>query len=115
MATLIGQRIKRREDPRLLTGRGTFVDDLHPLPNIQHAAILRSPHAHARIRHVDVSKALALPGVAGVLTPADVLAMSDPFPVGVEAPVKYYATATDKVRFVGEPVCVVVAQNRYVA
>jgi 2-furoyl-CoA dehydrogenase large subunit len=115
MADLIGTRIKRREDPRLLTGKGTYVDDLRPLPNIQHAAVLRSPHAHARIRRVDVARALAVPGVAGVLTPDDVLAMSDPFPVGVEAPVKYYATATDKVRFVGEPVCVVVATDRYVA
>ena len=80
MADLIGMRIKRREDPRLLTGKGTYVDDLRPLPNIQHAAILRSPYAHARIRRVDVARALAVPGVAGILTPEDVLAMSDPFP-----------------------------------
>ena len=58
MADLIGMRIKRREDPRLLTGKGTFVDDLRPLPNIQHAAVLRSPYAHARIRRVDVARAL---------------------------------------------------------
>ncbi|HZU05754.1 MAG TPA: xanthine dehydrogenase family protein molybdopterin-binding subunit [Chloroflexota bacterium] len=115
MSKWIGARVKRLEDPRLLTGRGTYIDDLRPVPNIHHAAILRSPHAHARILRVDVSKALAMPGVVGVLTPQDVLELSDPFPVGVEAPVKYYATATDKVRFVGEPVCVVVARDRYIA
>jgi 2-furoyl-CoA dehydrogenase large subunit len=115
MPRWIGERIKRTEDPRLLTGRGTYVDDLRPLPVMHHAAILRSPHPHARIQRVDVEQALAVPGVIGVLTPEDVLAMSDPFPVGVEAPVQYYATATDKVRFVGEPICVVVATDRYVA
>lgn len=115
MPKWIGQPIKRAEDPRLLTGKGTYVDDLRPLPVLYHAAILRSPHAHARIRSVNIERALAVPGVVGILTPQDVLEMSDPFPVGVETPVRYYATATDKVRFVGEPICVVVAKDRYIA
>ena len=59
---LVGQRVKRLEDPDLLSGRGQFVDDLH-LPNMVHAAFLRSPFAHARITAIDVSKAASMPGV----------------------------------------------------
>ena len=114
MAQWVGQPLKRIEDPRLLTGRGIFVADL-PLREPYAAAILRSPHAHARIRSIDVSAALAAPGVAGVITGADVLAHTKPFAVGVDAPVKYYCLATDKARFVGEPVAVVVARDRYLA
>src|ERR1700719_2282263 len=107
MAPWIGQPLKRVEDPRLLTGRGVFVADL-PLKNPYAAAILRSPHAHARIRSIDPTAALSAPGVAGVITGADVLAHTQPFAVGVEAPVKYYCLATDKARFVGEPMPAVV-------
>jgi 2-furoyl-CoA dehydrogenase large subunit len=110
----IGKRVKRIEDPRLLTGRGTFMDDL-TFSNLHHAAILRSPHAHARIVRVDASEALRLPGVRGVLLPEDVGRMARPFGVGTTVPVKYYATAVDKARFVGEPVAVVVARSRYAA
>ncbi|MBI3092102.1 MAG: xanthine dehydrogenase family protein molybdopterin-binding subunit [Candidatus Tectomicrobia bacterium] len=110
----VGQPMKRLEDPRLLTGRGQYVDDL-PLPNVRHLAILRSPHAHARIKRVDASRALAAPGVLGAITPEDVLRMTRPFGLGVAAPLKYYCTATDKARFVGEPVAAIVASNRYLA
>ena len=110
----VGQPIKRREDPRLLTGRGTFVDDI-TLPNMHHAAILRSPRAHARIVSYDTHEALNHPGVLTVLTGEEVGQMSKPFPVGVTAPFKYYSAAVGKVRYVGEPVAVVVASDRYVA
>jgi 2-furoyl-CoA dehydrogenase large subunit len=60
----IGQPVKRVEDARLLSGRGSFIDDLTPCPNVHHAAIVRSPHAHARILGYDVSAALAMEGVA---------------------------------------------------
>jgi 2-furoyl-CoA dehydrogenase large subunit len=114
MTKWVGQPIKRAEDPRLLTGRGAFVADL-PLKEPYAAAILRSPHAHARIRSIDASAACRSPGVAGVVTGSDALKYTQPFAVGVEAPVKYYCVATDKVRFVGEPVAVVVARDRYIA
>jgi len=111
----IGQPVKRVEDARLLTGRGTFIDDHPPVANVHHAAIVRSPHAHARITGWDLAAALAMPGVVGVITGADVAKACKPFGVGVTAPVHYYPSATDKVRFVGEPVAVVVARDRYLA
>jgi 2-furoyl-CoA dehydrogenase large subunit len=112
--TWIGKSMKRKEDLRLLTGRGCFMDDIR-LPNMKHAAILRSPYPHAWIRGIDVSQVLQSPGVIGVLTGENVAKMSQPFPVGVSVPPKYYSCAVDKVRFVGEPVAVVVADDRYLA
>jgi 2-furoyl-CoA dehydrogenase large subunit len=111
----IGKPVRRVEDARLLTGRGTYIDDHPPVANVFHAAIVRSPHAHARILGYDCSAARAVDGVAGVITGADVLKHTKPFSVGVTAPVHYYCAATDKARFVGEPVAVVVARNRYIA
>jgi 2-furoyl-CoA dehydrogenase large subunit len=111
----IGRPLKRVEDARLLTGRGTFIDDHPPVASPCHAAIVRSPHAHARILGYDVSAALAMEGVVGVITGADVAASTKPFAVGVTAPVRYFCAATDKARFVGEPVAVVVARDRYLA
>ena len=111
----IGRSVRRVEDARLLTGRGTYIDDHPPVGNLFHAAIVRSPHAHARILGYDLEAARALPGVVGVITGADVARHSKPFSVGVTAPVHYYCAATDKARFVGEPVAVVVARSRYVA
>ncbi len=113
--TWIGKPVKRVEDARLLTGRGTYIDDHPPVGNLFHAAIVRSPHAHARIRGWDCTAARALDGVMGVVTGADVREHTKPFAVGVTAPVHYYCAATDKARFVGEPVAVVVATSRYVA
>ena len=111
----IGKSVKRVEDYRLLTGRGTYIDDHPPVANLFHAAIVRSPHAHARILGYDLAAALAMDGVVGAITGADVLKHSKPFSVGVTAPVHYYCAATDRARFVGEPVAVVVARDRYVA
>ena len=99
----------------MLRGRGRFIDDLDPLPNAGHAAIVRSQFAHARISGIDVAAALELPGVIGVVTGAEVAASSHQFPVGVEGAPPQYAAAVDEVRYVGEPVAVVVAVDRYVA
>src|SRR5437762_2188073 len=111
----IGKPVKRVEDARLLTGRGTYIDDHPPVAGLHHAAIVRSPHAHARILGYDLEAALAVDGVVGAITGEDVLRLTKPFSVGVAAPVRYYCAATDKVRFVGEPVAVVVAKTRYLA
>ena len=110
----VGKSYKRKEDLRLLVGQGKFVDDIK-LPNMKHAAILRSPYPHAWIRGIDTSEAEKLSGIRGVLTGEDVKKMSRPFPVGVPVPPKYYSCAVDKVRFVGEPVAVVIGDNRYIA
>ena len=82
----IGAPIPRREDARLLTGRGTFVDDL-PMPGVAHAAMVRSPYAHARGRGVDTAAALALPGVLAVVTAADVADIQKPWPARMPSPV----------------------------
>ncbi|HMH50615.1 MAG TPA: xanthine dehydrogenase family protein molybdopterin-binding subunit [Candidatus Acidoferrum sp.] len=111
----IGKPVRRVEDARLLRGRGAFIDDHPPVANACHAAIVRSPHAHARILGYDVAEALAMPGVVGIITGEDVAKSTKPFSVGVTAPVQYYCAATDRARFVGEPVAVVVARDRYLA
>jgi 2-furoyl-CoA dehydrogenase large subunit len=111
----IGQPVKRVEDARLLTGRGTYIDDHPPVAHLHHAAIVRSPHAHARILGYDLTAALAVDGVVGAITGEDVARHTRPFSVGVTTPVHYFCAATDKVRFVGEPVAVVVAKSRYLA
>ncbi|HEV7788836.1 MAG TPA: molybdopterin cofactor-binding domain-containing protein, partial [Pseudonocardia sp.] len=105
----------RIEDGPLVTGQGRFLDDLDPLPGTLVAAVVRSPHPHARIGAVDLSRARAHPGVAAVLGPADVATALRPFPLSTGAAMPYYPTGTDKVRFVGEPVAVVVATDRYTA
>ena len=111
----VGRALPRVEDEALLRGQGRFIDDIAPVPHARQAAIVRSPFAHARIGSVDVSAALALPGVVGVLTGADVAELSRPFPAGIESGVPAYAAAVDLARYAGEPVAVVVAESRYVA
>src|SRR5919197_824319 len=111
----IGKPVRRVEDWHLLTGRGTYIDDHPPVANVHHAAIVRSPHAHARIVGYDLAAALEVDGVVGAITGEDVLSHTKPFSVGVTAPVRYYCAATDKARFVGEPVAVIVAKTRYIA
>ena len=111
----IGKSVRRVEDFRLLTGRGTFIDDHPPVGNIHHAAIVRSRYAHARLVGYDVTRARAAEGVVAVITGEHVAKETRPFAVGVTTPVHYYCAATDKVRFVGEPVAVVVARDRYLA
>jgi 3-oxo-Delta1-steroid hydratase/dehydrogenase large subunit len=109
----VGRAVNRVEDPLLLTGRAEFIDNV-TLPGMLHCAILRSPHAHARITAIDVREAERLPGVAAVLTGEDVKRWSVPTPTVPEG-WGTYCLATDKVRFVGEPVAAVAATSRYVA
>lgn len=105
----------RIEDAALLSGRGRFIDDLPSAPATLHAAVLRSPEAHARIVRLDVSKAAALDGVAAVLTGEDVTELGAPLVVGVKLPMKCWPIAVGRVRYMGEPVAVIVASSRYVA
>ena len=109
----VGKDVPRVEDPLLLTGRVQYADNIQE-PGLLHAAILRSPHAHARIVSIDVSRAEALPGVAAVLTGPEVKAWSQPV-FGVPEGWTGYALATEKVHWAGEPVAVVAATSRYVA
>jgi 2-furoyl-CoA dehydrogenase large subunit len=111
----VGRAVPRLEDEALLRGLGRFMDDVDPVPHAGHAAILRSPLAHARITSLDVSAALAAPGVLGVLTGEDVAGMSRPFPAAVDSPIPYYAAAVETARYAGEPLAVVVARDRYLA
>lgn len=104
--------VRRVEDARLVTGRGRYIDDL-AIPGARAAAILRSPHAHARIARLDASAARALPGVDAVLTGAEITQMADPFPVVVPTAPPYYPLAITRARYVGEPVAVAVAADRY--
>jgi carbon-monoxide dehydrogenase large subunit len=124
MATrYLGAPIKRNEDRRLLTGNALFVDDVE-LPNLLHAAFLRSHVAHARIRAIDVSPARARPGVVAIYTAADLGDYWRPGPLLVPPPPVAGLTfnqrtqvplAKDKVRHVGEPLAVVIAESRYLA
>jgi 2-furoyl-CoA dehydrogenase large subunit len=111
----VGRALPRKEDPALLSGRARFIDDLAPVPGLRHAAILRSPHPHARIRAIDAARALALPGVTGVVTGAELAHTVGPLPSVVRAGVPYFPFAIDRARYVGEPVAVVVADTRYIA
>ena len=111
----VGAAFPRKEDGALLTGRARFIDDMEPVPGIRHAALLRSPHPHARIRSIDVSRAAAHPGIHGVVTGADIAAITNPIPSAVRVPIEYYPMALDKVRYAGEPVALVAADDRYVA
>ncbi len=110
---LVGQAIERIEDAALLTGQGRFADDLALAPGTGHAAFVRSPHAHAIIRAIDASAAEAMSGVYAVLTGADVRAWSTPFITGVKQPMEHWCLAVDKVRYAGEPVAIVIAEDRY--
>ncbi len=114
----VGARVLRREDRRFLTGHGTYVDDYRP-PGLLHAAFLRSPHAHARLGHIETANARDMPGVVAVVTGADLVRMAKP--VRAKSRMSQYREtgfpplALGKVRYVGEAVAVVVAESRYVA
>ncbi len=110
----IGKDMNRVEDPRFLRGEGRYIDDLS-LPGMLHAAVVRSPHAHARIVSVDTSKAEALPGVVRVVTGADVAEHAAPLPSFGAGPIIQDVIATEKVRHYGETVAAVIAEDRYVA
>ena len=117
---IFGSGIRRREDPRLITGGSVYTDDV-TLPGMVHAAILRSPHAHARITGVDTGAAAAAPGVIAVYTGADVDGVLAPIPCAWIPPdsevkaVAHPAIAKDVVRYQGDAVAVVVADTRYQA
>ncbi|PHQ74274.1 MAG: carbon monoxide dehydrogenase [Marinobacter sp.] len=111
----IGTRQPRLEDEVLLRGQGRYGDEVPTPPGTLYAAIVRSPHPHARLKAVDSSRALEMDGVHGVLTGEHVRQWALPFPVGVRQPMEHWCLAVDKVRYVGEPVAVVIAENRYLA
>ena len=119
MTSSIGQPLKRKEDPRLITGEARFLDDL-TLPGLLHAAILRSPYAHARIKRIDTSKARAVPGVAAVFTGEDFKDLPG-MPIAWQVTgAKNYVNAPrvleiDRVTHAGMGVAVVLAEDRYVA
>src|SRR3989454_4744589 len=113
---LFGKSIKRREDPRFITGRGQYVDDVK-LPGMTYAAFVRSPHAHARLNKVDAAAAKKVPGVLAVYTGADVKVGG--LPCGwmlpdIKVPPRP-ALAQGKVRYVGEPVAIVIGETAYAA
>ena len=114
----VGQSIPRAGDRRLLTGTGRYVDDVQ-VPGTAYAAFVRSPHAHARVVGIDTAAARALPGVLAVYVGADVASMMAPQVAEAELlpgrSIRRWPLATDRVRFVGDPVAVVVAADRYVA
>jgi carbon-monoxide dehydrogenase large subunit len=120
-ARTFGNRVGRLEDPPLLTGQGRFLDDINPA-GVLHAAFVRSPHGHAGIRAIDTSAALALPGVHAVFTAADFAPhlKIDRLIVGLPSPayrqdVNRPVLAKDGTVHVGEPVAIVIAENRYIA
>jgi len=119
-AKVFGSGIRRREDPRLITGTATYTEDV-VLPDMAYMALLRSPHAHARVRSIDTSRAKQAPGVLAVFTAADTEAALKPMPCAWLLPnaelkvATYPQLAKDTVRYVGDCVAVVVAESRYQA
>src|SRR2546422_1965375 len=113
----VGQAMKRKEDPRLVSGTSTYVHDV-VLPGMLHMAVTRSIHAHARIKRIDISKARKLPGVVAVVTGEEAAAHCGPIPCAASLPdmkpAQRHLLALDKVRFVGERVAVVVAEDEYI-
>ncbi|WIX75863.1 xanthine dehydrogenase family protein molybdopterin-binding subunit [Amycolatopsis carbonis] len=116
--TMIGRRVERREDERLLTGHGGYLDDLD-LPDALAAAFLRSPHAHAKILSFDATEALTLPGVVAVFSGADLMEIQKPLAPKVQHPqLRDYPRLPmppQELHYVGEPLAVVVAESRYIA
>jgi len=126
-ARLVGASIKRREDPRFITGKGNYTDDVK-LPGMTYAAFVRSPHAHARIKSVDAASARALPGVVAVFTGADMSGVNS-LPCGWDlrkeknipgvvqdlAMVPHMPLSSDSARHVGDPVAVVIADSQDIA
>ena len=115
MTTQLGKSILRKEDPALLSGRGRYADDLPVPAGTLEAHVIRSPHAHAEIVRIDAAAALAHEGVWAVITGDDVRKLSDPFMSVIKSPIQQWALAVERVRYVGEPVALVVADSRYVA
>ncbi|SFQ68266.1 2-furoyl-CoA dehydrogenase large subunit [Roseivivax halotolerans] len=112
---LLGQSALRVEDPALLSGRGRYIDDLPVAAGTLALAFVRSPHGHAAIRSVDTAEAAQATGVVAVITGEDVAARTRSMTVGVKADVECWPMAVDRVRYVGEPVAMIVATDRYLA
>ena len=117
-ARLIGSAVRRVEDPRLVTGAGTYIGDLAPV-GMLHAQFVRSPHAHARLGSVDMSAAKAIPGVVAIFTGAEINGEFNPLPGksgedGARNPTRT-VLADGEVRFVGEAIAVVVAESEEIA
>jgi aerobic carbon-monoxide dehydrogenase large subunit len=122
-ARSVGTRVQRAEDPRILTGQGRYLDDVE-VPGVLHAAFMRSSVPHALLTSVDASAARELPGVVAVYTGEDMQRLCEAgqggavigmnLMPGMKSP-KFFGLATDKVRFVGDPIAMVVAENRYIA
>src|SRR5689334_5096311 len=120
-SSLIGARVKRKEDPRLITGAGSYVGDMK-LPGMHHVVFVRSPYAHARIRGIDAAAARARPGVLAVVTGQEFAALCKPMPIGeggeggsggahaVVGPTRHARTAGEG-RHVGEAVAAVIAST----
>src|SRR5579883_408706 len=120
MTRLVGASVKRKEDPRFITGYGSYTDDIR-LPGMLYLQIVRSPHPHARIKRIDTSKARSMPGVRGVFTGQDLHDKVAPVPCAWLPPDSdlkvptYRALAVDTVRYVGDAVAAVVAETPYQA
>ena len=118
--TYVGQSVKRFEDHRLLTGQSSYVDDLK-LPGLLHAAVLRSPHAHATIESIDATTASQRPGVVAVITADDITGIASHLPTRAATdadelgPPRHPVLASGKVCYVGQPVAVVVGEDQYTA
>ena len=120
----IGAKVRRREDPALITGQGTYVADIC-LPKVVTMALVRSPYAHAKVKGVDISKAISISGVVGIYTASDINpSLAKPLPVVWDVisgtfKKKYeqqrFPLADGRVRHVGDPVAVVVAESAYIA
>src|SRR5467141_1348953 len=116
-ARLFGKSIKRREDPRFITGKGNYTDDLR-LPGMTYAAFVRSPHAFAGIKKIDISKATKHPGVVAVFTGKDMTGVNS-LPCGWLLPdlkvPPHMPLASDAARYVGDPVAIVIAESQTAA
>jgi CO/xanthine dehydrogenase Mo-binding subunit len=113
----VGTPLKRKEDVRFIRGQAEFTDDLN-FPGMLHAGFVRSPYAHARIKSIDVSRALALPGVVCALTGEEAEKLTQPFPNNLPDPysaLKDYCMAVGKARYSGEAVAAIVAETKYLA
>ncbi|HEX5813891.1 MAG TPA: molybdopterin cofactor-binding domain-containing protein [Methylomirabilota bacterium] len=122
---LMGAEVKRKEDPRLVTGTSAYVGDVS-VPGLQYVAFVRSPHAHARVGRIDASRAMARPGVTRVVTGEDIKAFCQPIPLGgptaegggsaeTTAGRKHFPLSIGTVRYVGEPVAAVIAASEAAA
>ena len=111
----VGKSLLRREDAALLMGAGRYADDAPIAVGTLHAAIVRSPEAHATIKSIDTSSGPRLPGVRKVITGEEVRALTKPFLVVLKQPIDQWGLAVERVRYVGEAVALVLADDRYLA